>query len=68
MQLRPIAAQTAPGRTLGPRRRAIAAVVTAATGIGHGAATSHAGLRRATQTTPRSSAKEQLLAGSESLR
>jgi hypothetical protein len=35
----PIAAQTAPGRALSSRRRAIAAVVTAAAGIGHGAAT-----------------------------
>ncbi len=39
MHPRPIAAQTAPGRTLGSRCRAVAAAVTAATGIGHGAAT-----------------------------
>jgi hypothetical protein len=35
----PIAARAAPGRALGSRCRAIAAAVTAATGIGHGAAT-----------------------------
>jgi len=39
MQPRPMAAQTAPGRALGARWRAVAAVMTAAAGIGHGAAT-----------------------------
>jgi hypothetical protein len=39
MHPRPMAAQTAPGRALGPRCRAVAAVMTAAAGIGQGAAT-----------------------------
>src|SRR6266566_2102908 len=39
MHPRPMAAQTAPGHTLGARCRAVAAVMTAAAGIGQGAAT-----------------------------
>jgi hypothetical protein len=39
MHLKPIAALTAPGRMPSSRRGALAAVMTAATGIGHGAAT-----------------------------
>lgn len=39
MHPRPIPAQTAPGRTLSSRRCAVAAAMTDATGIGHGAAT-----------------------------
>jgi len=39
MHPRPIMVQTVPGSALGSWRRAVAAAMTAVTGIGHGAAT-----------------------------